>query len=220
MLRTTITLLASVSLAQAVNFTFTNANASGSNQFTDVSGSVISGGTVNVFFRSVTSTGIDDDFSTFDSISALSSYIASDFVSLGSGSITNFFQADNDLGGGLIIPGFDYEGFSITSQDISDGDGASLGEDQNPYLSIIFGDEAFIYRFNDILDPLAIPVDDTYTLGGSDDLGQILVGGIGPNASTGTSTTASTFQLQQIPEPSSVALLGLGSLALLARRKR
>lgn len=143
---------------------------------------------------------------------------ASDYEELASFQITdksNFF--------GEWMSGY-YDDLVIQSLDTDPAGGKIM------YFSIFTGDEAFIYQFDDVITDQGITPVQRFVIGANP--GTIIVGnqlpGIAPIYKSDGTLLKNNDGLQLalvspssvVPEPSSLLLIGLGSLALVARRNR
>jgi len=205
------------SVASAATYTVNN-NSSGfeSNGVTDNAGNLIS------------DTGGSAAFGFFSSDAAVTSAVSAadlldgDWRQFGS-SETKFITPSAPLNfEGL----FESQGAEVTNLGDFAGKNVYLVLGNNSGLAA--SNEFIVYKFSDVYetDPLSEPINVELTFDvDTISLPNLLVGSIGveQTVSPFDSTAQPTFRMEMltpIPEPSSAALLGLGGLALLMRRRR
>jgi len=196
------------------------ASGFGSNLIVDNVGTALdsSSGSVQVGFFTDGDSGVTSATSTstlFDSFQEFPATTSGEFIN----------NALFTSGGG-----FAFEG----DLDITDGSGNESFQDQNIYLVISnnldssAADEFFVFRFDELfVPPVGISPEPTTALlgGNSPSSGEVLIGRDlgGPNLAIGNldSVADPTFgTVALVPEPSTSAILGLGGLAFLLRRRR
>ena len=180
--------------------TITSATVQG---FQDSSGVSLGGGVLGLLV-------VDGAGDGFNGVTETSSFAINDFLADGNDVIVNFVESTDPL------PPF----FPVAS--IS---GVGAGTTQVAFDSNVnAGDEFAVYWF-----PGLSASDDVNGFTAGDSFGIATFAGnsaILPSSGGSVQATANTsagpalFNVQAIPEPTSTALLGLGGLALLARRRR